>query len=1078
MVSSVRAWAAAALIAALVYGDASHAVVGGSSKKGTVILRQTDFDAGTVFLDKKGATYRLGEDISFRPLGDLQEDDPESWMYPDRSSAPYNSTPFRLGFFTAIAITADDITFDLNGFTLEQSQEHATMQRFFSLIELASMPFPADKGPATFGGADEFKAAKNVRITNGVLGRSSHHGIHGNSNTKVFLDNLEIRDFEVAGVALNNVDRLRMKNVDVRDARADVSASPALSHSIFLLQAVSKFLSAPSDSAVAEKATALRTAVYDFLKNGDDSYGIFTSRTDGLPDGSLLAGIMIASKFNVGDFETEIPDDGDEDGSFRVVLRNVHVSNLTARPQESAILKYKTAEGVDSTGYGAGKVVDIVSAAFDVDHVVAYATDYSYQANPLADLQLAVAAYALECQATNATCNQGSEGRLLARNKIPQEVIDWSTAANPASAWDTILASYTILPNQDAMGHFSKGIVGLKLDGISKARIKSVEVSEVTNAARSVDRSPLALAADPDYLYQGFAARGVSVAASVNIVGESVQVSDIVSVSGSQVCVDAINRVLGLDMRAEGRRVVKLWQSDFDKGTLVLKRSNTRYVLGEDIVFRPQGDLTPESPETWMFPSRNQQAYTGSAFRLGFFAAITLSGYNVVLDLNGYTLSQSVEHANVQRFFALIELASSPFPPNQGPASFGGVDEFKAARRVRIENGVLGLSSHHGIHGNHNVRVTLQNLEIRDFEVAGVALNRVHNLRMRDVYVHSSRTDVPSAGALSQSVFLLQASRFFLTPTTAISEKAAALRTAVYNFLNDGSDPSGLFSSQSGGLPDGSLLAGVMVSARLNIGLFETETPYWRDQDVSRDVQLKNVVIENLVGRPRETGALKTTSPRTVVDPRTEAYQNGHASDIIAAVFDVDRVVDIDNNFAYVPTPLADLQLAVAEHAITCLSQNLTCGTGAEGSLLKRNGISQAIVDWSKSDDPAAAWAYIQEEMHVVGNHDVQFHHNKGIKGLKLEGTFLAQIENVKVSGIVNLADSTDRSPLALDHDPDYVYEGFTSRGVVIAAALNVAGDKVEVTNVTSVSGPHICLDAVNHVPKLNLNRLDMECMY
>lgn len=61
-------------------------------------------------------------------------------------------------------------------------------------------------------------------------------------------------------------------------------------------------------------------------------------------------------------------------------------------------------------------------------------------------------------------------------------------------------------------------------------------------------------------------------------------------------------------------------------------------------------------------------------------------------------MEQSVGHALFQRFFALIELNSSPFSPGVGPAQFvGDGDTFAAASNVRILGpGTLGRSSHHG----------------------------------------------------------------------------------------------------------------------------------------------------------------------------------------------------------------------------------------------------------------------------------------------------------------------------------------------------------------------------------------------
>ena len=163
---------------------------------GVITLQQTDFAAGAYIITMPG-TYQLSTDILFKPTGILSNAAPEQWMFPDTSTAPYSASPFRLGHFAAIIIQADGVTLDLNGKKLSQSVEHALVQRFFSLIELSSSPFPPNVGPAAFGTAVGFEVATNVIIKNGKLGRSSHHAIHGNNNVGVTLSNLDISDFEV-----------------------------------------------------------------------------------------------------------------------------------------------------------------------------------------------------------------------------------------------------------------------------------------------------------------------------------------------------------------------------------------------------------------------------------------------------------------------------------------------------------------------------------------------------------------------------------------------------------------------------------------------------------------------------------------------------------------------------------------------------------------------------------------------------------------------------------------------------------------------------------------------------------------
>ena len=105
-----------------------------------------------------------------------------------------------------------------------------------------------------------------------------------------------------------------------------------------------------------------------------------------------------------------------------------------------------------------------------------------------------------------------------------------------------------------------------------------------------------------------------------------------------------------------------LSNKDFEKGTYRIKQPGI-YILTEDIVFHPNplNDCQP-LPEQKEYPTNS-----GSPYTLGFFAAIAIESHGVIIDLNGYQIKQSLEHYVHQRFFACIELASSPFFTKQGP---------------------------------------------------------------------------------------------------------------------------------------------------------------------------------------------------------------------------------------------------------------------------------------------------------------------------------------------------------------------------------------------------------------------------
>ena len=140
---------------------------------GTVTeLYQSDFITGPYIIDEPGI-YRLAEDISFNPNSTaLLGTDAYHAGFPLPNqfapSGPYNPSAFGIGFFAAIAITAQNVVLDLAGHTIEQSKEHALLQRFFAVIELADQPFIPEQGPSDFGA--DIKSAINVFIMNGPIG--------------------------------------------------------------------------------------------------------------------------------------------------------------------------------------------------------------------------------------------------------------------------------------------------------------------------------------------------------------------------------------------------------------------------------------------------------------------------------------------------------------------------------------------------------------------------------------------------------------------------------------------------------------------------------------------------------------------------------------------------------------------------------------------------------------------------------------------------------------------------------------------------------------------------------------------
>ena len=212
-------------------------------------------------------------------------------------------------------------------------------------------------------------------------------------------------------------------------------------------------------------------------------------------------------------------------------------------------------------------------------------------------------------------------------------------------------------------------------------------------------------------------------------------------------------------------------QYNFNDGTFRIKLSGI-YCLSEDITFDPiPGSIgNPNSEYAW-FPRFDDPNYfdTGDTapkagpFSLGFFAAITIEVSNVEINLMGYTIKQSKLFSLQQRFYANIEISNTPFITNQGPnAQFG---QNRNIQNIKIHNGELGLSSHHGIHSNNARNIVISNLlsnyihtflytayyivyikydirKIFDFEVGGIQLNGFENVQLVDLEIGPSLTEV------------------------------------------------------------------------------------------------------------------------------------------------------------------------------------------------------------------------------------------------------------------------------------------------------------------------------------------------
>ena len=223
------------------------------------------------------------------------------------------------------------------------------------------------------------------------------------------------------------------------------------------------------------------------------------------------------------------------------------------------------------------------------------------------------------------------------------------------------------------------------------------------------------------------------------------------------------------------QKVFYLSNNDFQDGTYKIRECGN-YILTEDILVHfnkpDESDLMdvdwspngyhyenfpwyPRLEQEYGYDSINDfdvtfdAGYQGAtsfhgSYQFGFFAAITVETDYVTIDLNDHKMEMDYIYYLQQRIFALIEISSKQFVGDQGPANLGRT-EIQSLFNIEIKNGELGLTSHHGIHGFSATNVSISNVNVHDFDVAGIHCNGCNNVDIQDsvigkiVYIHAKK---------------------------------------------------------------------------------------------------------------------------------------------------------------------------------------------------------------------------------------------------------------------------------------------------------------------------------------------------
>lgn len=473
---------------------------------------------------------------------------------------------------------------------------------------------------------------------------------------------------------------------------------------------------------------------------------------------------------------------------------------------------------------------------------------------------------------------------------------------------------------------------------------------------------------------------------------------------------------------------IPLTQKDFTNISFIISQPGY-YYLTEDIIFNPNHNDNLH-PFDSGFPTPNQSLHP--RFQLGFFAAVIIQSHHVTFDLNNFTLSQHPIHALKQRFFALLELASKPFLPNQGPHHFG--DNFEPAHHLIIKNGTLGMNSHHCIHGNENHDVLIENVIFTDFEVAAISLNHASNITINKCQILQNRHDVPVKGIFSNAIFirpyikeLLQTkSDAFLLPhldISTINYQLDDLLKKTYDYVINKETKYypyyDLIINQSG-IIDGPSYGILIHSRGVAINGFAK-----KDEFRSKDIIITNNLIKGIHNHTIEIPVVN--------------FNNKPCTDAIGAVFDFFNGSVINNK--YIGNPILNAQIIVHKYK----------------HLLKKNT--------SRSNLPDDFELFLNNQKTfdypVFLGGDIMFHVNKGNFGIRIDSTNTVLIENNLFDNLKNF------SPMGLTHPnskphpsnnlPDY--GGCMNRGISIAYCKNTTILNNQFTNLHS---SYSCNFAIN----------------
>ena len=528
-----------------------------------------------------------------------------------------------------------------------------------------------------------------------------------------------------------------------------------------------------------------------------------------------------------------------------------------------------------------------------------------------------------------------------------------------------------------------------------------------------------------------------------------------------------------------------LSQKDFSNGTYRITEPGY-YLLKENIIFNPNCPnffsknslLDQENSEgnddedlDWL-PKKIQKEneYKHSSFILGFYSAINIESDNVIIDLNGFKISQHPLHALQQRFFQVIQLNNSPFIENQGPSGTFSKSGFYRPENIIIKNGTIGLTSHYAIHGNDNKKVILENLIIEEFETGGIALNNIDDIVINNVTIQNSRRDVPVLGnysVLRNTKILynncerenMESTYFSNTKAIDIFKNILKLERRIINnyIMNDFKSISHGYIKDDleeeitknflnkTGIPDGSVLTGIQITPKgVAIHSFEknsdTKTnPCCRKNSAennafekySQNIFLNNIEITNLIIKPIE-----------IIQVKYEGnIINGAFGDVI------NMLTIIDNKGYYNDSYL--------NNCICCLAKIIK---NEKNPIITTLNIPEWMEEWVESKKKFEKY---KKNIEIVYGKDIMSHTMKGCLGIRIGGTNKINFNNIRINEIYNIGNNSLKdiyfknqkkisAVTNIEKQIGIKYAGIISIGMILSNCKNMSGNNLIIEKIVS----------------------------